>query len=32
MKFTPTFFLNLAEEIDQIPFQGNYGNKDPRGK
>lgn len=31
MKFTPTF-LNLAEEIDQIPFQGNYGNEDPRGK
>lgn len=26
MKFIPTSFLNLAEEIDHIPFQG--GNKD----
>lgn len=32
MKFTLTSFLNLAEEIDQVPLHGNYGSKDQSRK
>lgn len=32
MKFAPISFLNLVEGIDEIPFQGNYGNKDQSRK